>query len=183
MSGRWVGVRTGLGWCAATAAGIAVCWLGVRPVLAAAVPDRLVAFPANSPPRAATAVVPSQPVTSKPASPSASATPTGSKSPTKGPSAGPPSSAPPKQVPGWTSLGNGAYSRSFQLQGGTVSVRAANGTMELLSASPKTGFVMTVKPTGDGEVDVTFSTLLHVSALDAFWQGGVPTAKVDERVL
>jgi hypothetical protein len=71
--------------------------------------------------------------------------------------------------------------RTFELIGGTVTVEAAAGAMNLVSATPKTAYVMTVTPTAADRVVVNFTGLtLHVSTVDARWVGNAPTATVTE---
>ena len=81
---------------------------------------------------------------------------------------------------GWTVVGPGQYVRSFRLGGGNATVRADHGVMELVSATPNPGFVMTVMPSGADRAVVNFTDVLHVSTLDAWWQDTVPTARVTE---
>lgn len=176
MRTRWQTFRSVVVWCLATLAGIAVCWWGVRPVLDAAVPDRLVAFPAveSGPPRVA---APPPPV----GAPSASPSPRPSRL-ARSSSIGTASASPTATVvDGWTRFPDGRYTRTFQLVGGTATVRAQDGAVELLSATPNPGYVMTVSPTGDDRVVVNFTGLdLRVSTLDARWSGPAPTAQVTE---
>ncbi|MGC9669011.1 hypothetical protein ACNTMW_20940 [Planosporangium sp. 12N6] len=184
-------------WAAATSIGIGVSWYGVRSVLDAAVPDRLVAFPvtephaplpAPPPAPAASGSTPNaapDPWTATP-SHSAAATPSRSARPA------PPSSAPPGNTTapapgpapsapaGWTPLGNGRYVRSFQLTGGDVTIRAGQGSVELVSATPRPLYVMTVVPDGTDRVTVTFTMVLRSSRLEASWQDSAPVVKITE---
>jgi len=178
MRTRWNAASSVTVWAAATLAGIAVCWLGVRPVLAAVVPDRLVAFPATEPAPQVTMLPGTPPSTSPSARASSSRSPSRSASPSGTPSA----SATPIVVDGWTQFADGQYTRSFQLGGGTATVLASQGKMELLSATPRPGFVMTVVPTADDRVVVNFTGgLLRISTLEAKWRdGGPPLATVTE---
>jgi hypothetical protein len=177
MRTRWQTFRSVVVWWLATLAGIAVCWWGVRPVLDAAVPDRLVAFPAaeSTPPLAA----PPPPLVTPSAS--ASASPRPSRLP-RSSSAGTASASPTATVvDGWTRFPDGRFTRTFQLVGGTATLSAQDGVVELLSATPNPGYVMAVNPTGDDRVVVNFTGLdLHMSTLDARWSGSAPTAKVTE---
>jgi hypothetical protein len=177
MRTRWQTFRSVVVWCLATLAGIAVCWWGVRPVLDAAVPDRLVAFPAaeSAPPPAVPPLPLVTPSASAPASPRPSR-------PVRASSAGTASAGPTATVvDGWTRFPDGRFTRTFQLVGGTATLSAQDGVVELLSATPNPGSVMTVSPTGDDRVVVNFTGLdLHVSTLDARWSGSAPTAKVTE---
>jgi hypothetical protein len=84
-------------------------------------------------------------------------------------------------VDGWTLFPDGQYTRSFQLVGGTATVVASQGKLELLSATPRPGFVMAVVPTADDRVVVNFTGgLLHISTLEARWRDTAPTATVTE---
>jgi hypothetical protein len=177
MRTRWNAASSVTVWAAATLAGIAVCWLGVRPVLAAVVPDRLVAFPATEPAPQVTQLPGTPPSASPSGRPSSSRSPSRSVSPSGTPSA----SATPIVVDGWTLFPDGQYVRSFQLAGGTATVVANQGKMELLSATPRPGFVMTVVPTADDRVVVNFTGgLLRISTLEARWRDGAPVATVTE---
>jgi len=175
MRTRWQTFRSVVVWCLATLAGIAVCWWGVRPVLDAAVPDRLVAFPAaeSTPPPGA-----SPPASLAPPSHSAAA----SRVPHSVSSTGATSASPTATVvDGWTRFPDGRFTQTFQLVGGTATLSAQDGVVELLSATPNPGYVMTVSPTGDDRVLINFTGLnLHMSTLDARWSGSAPSAKVTE---
>ncbi len=174
MRTRWNAASSVTVWAAATLAGIAVCWLGVRPVLAAVVPDRLVAFPASEP----APQVAKLPGTTPSASPSGH--PAASRTPSRSPSAGTPSATAPVVVDGWT-LFDGQYTRSFQLVGGTATVLASQGKVELLSATPRPGYVMTIVPTADDRVVLNFTGIaLHISTLEARWRDTAPVATVTE---
>jgi len=183
MRTRWQTFRSVVVWSLATLAGIAVCWWGVRPVLDAAVPDRLVAFPAAG--AALPVQPPPRPVAPPPVwpsgSPSAAHSPAGSRSP-RAASPGTTSASPAATlVDGWTRFPDGHYTRTFQLVGGSATLSARDGVVELLSATPNPAYVMTVNPTGDDRVVVNFTGLnLHMSTLDAHWDGSAPTAKVTE---
>jgi hypothetical protein len=170
-------------WLAATALGIGVSSLGVRAVLDAAVPDRFLVLPAaEEPPPAARP--PSRPATPSP--PTIGGPRTGRPSP-----AGPPSAPPSRSGPvasasaqppvyGWTSLGDGQYLRSFHLTGGDAVVRAAQGDVRLVSATPRPGYTMTILPSGPDRVVVNFATALRVSTLTASWGATGPAAETTE---
>ena len=69
--------------------------------------------------------------------------------------------------------------RTYQLVGGSVGVRFANGKATLLWATPTSGF--SVESEGDSSsVDVRFSTDSHESRLKAFWHEG-PQAEIEEK--
>jgi len=174
MRTRWQTFRSVVVWCLATLAGIAVCWWGVRPVLDAAVPDRLVAFPA------AESTPPLAPLVR---TPSASASPSARTSrPPRSFAPGTASASPTATVvDGWTRFPDGRFTQTFQLVGGTATLSAQDGVVEVLSATPNPGYVMTVSPTGDDRVLINFTGLnLHMSTLDARWSGAAPAARVTE---
>jgi hypothetical protein len=179
----WNRVKVTAAWLAATALGIAVSSLGVRAVLDAAVPDRFLVLPAaEEPPPAAWP-------TTRPAAPSPSTS--GSRAPRSSPATPSgrapggrddpaPPTATPSQVDGWTSLGDGQYLRSFHLTGGDAVVRAGQGEVRLVSATPRPGYTMTILPSGSDRVVVNFATALHVSTLTASWGADGPTAGTTE---
>jgi hypothetical protein len=181
---RWktVNIRAVAAWLAATALGIGVSSLGVRAVLDAAVPDRFLVLPAAAAPPPAARLVP------RSASPSPSAA--GSRgtrpaptSPPSAPASRPASAAPTSAQPpvdGWTSLGDGQYLRSFHLIGGDAVVRAGQGEVRLVSATPRPGYTMTILPSGPDRVVVNFATALRVSTLTAAWSADGPTAETTE---
>jgi len=179
MRTGWRAVKFVAVWMAATGLAIGVSWFGVRPVLDAAVPDRLMAFPVARP-------VP-------PPSPSTGAIPTGSPSARGGPRAHPSAPAsptgtggtvqPPAAPDGWTALGNGRYLRSFRLVGGDATVRAGPGVVDLISATPRAGYAMTVVPTRADRAVVNFTGGPQSSTLDVSWpadSADAPQATVTE---
>jgi hypothetical protein len=180
----WKRIKVVAAWLAATALGIAVSSLGVRAVLDAAVPDRFLVLPAAAEPP------PAARPTTRPATPSPSATGSrGTRSAPATPSGpvGPPSRSGPATsasaqppVDGWTSLGDGQYLRSFHLTGGDAVVRAGQGEVRLVSATPRPGYTMTILPSGPDRVVVNFATALHVSTLTASWGATGPTAETTE---
>jgi hypothetical protein len=178
----WKAIKVGSAWLAATALGIAVSSLGVRAVLDAAVPDRFLVLPAAEEPPPAARPSP------RPVPPSPSATGSrGTRPATTGPASTPPSPSGPAAptsaqppVDGWTPLGDGQYLRSFHLVGGDSVVRAGQGEVRLVSATPRPGYTMTILPSGPDRVVVNFATALHVSTLTASWGAGGPTAETTE---
>jgi len=177
MSVRWKTVRPVAIWTVATSVGIGVSWLGIRPVLDAAVADRLVAFPVTD---SGT----SSPASSRPPGPHASAAIDGAEPSRTRPGSRPTPSAtggaPPTVTPdGWTVVGPGQYVRSFRLGGGNATVRADHGTMELVSATPNPGYVMTITP-GTTRVVVNFATALDIWTLDAAWVDNGPVARITQ---
>ncbi|MDT4986621.1 MAG: hypothetical protein QOI74_715, partial [Micromonosporaceae bacterium] len=173
------------GWMLATGVGIVISWLGVRAVLDAAVPDRFLAVPAaeQGPPRAgltAAPVAPSPTGRPGPARPTPSRSGARSVAPTASAAPPPETTPPPSTVDGWTPLGDGQYLRSFRLFGGEAVVRAGQGSVRLVSATPRPGFAMTVVSGGPDRVVVDFAGGLHISTLDVSWRTDGPAADVTE---
>jgi hypothetical protein len=180
----WKTVRDITGWMLATSVGISISWLGVRAVLDAAVPDRFLALPAaeQGPP-----VVPSTTAITSPTRSAAARTPRAtpsqagrSASPTASASVPASASALPATVDGWTPLGDGQYLRSFHLAGGDAVVAAGQGSVRLVSATPRPGYTMTILSSGPARVVVDFATTLRISTLDATWGDTGPAATVTE---
>lgn len=182
MSSRWRTVKGVMVWTVATGLGMGVSWFGVRPVIDAAVPDRPAAFPVTEPhsepavtvtPRAGVppsgSGAPAPPASRRPPSPSAPASVSASAPP------------PPVTIDGWLSVGDGTFLRSFRLSGGDATVRAGPGTVDLISATPRAGWIMTVRPTDDDRVVVNFTALLRHATLDVTWDDGdTPAVEVTE---
>lgn len=71
--------------------------------------------------------------------------------------------------------------RTYDLVGGTVSVRFSGGdTVELLFATPADGFDVEIDDAGPAEVRVEFESDDHRSRLRARWSGGQPTEEIRE---
>jgi hypothetical protein len=87
----------------------------------------------------------------------------------------------PVPVPeGWSATGDGQYVRTFRLTGGDATVRAGHGAVELVSATPRPGYVMTVTPAGSNPLSVSFTTIMRASKLEVSWRDNAPVAKVSE---
>ncbi|GAA1806926.1 hypothetical protein HC028_20610 [Planosporangium flavigriseum] len=185
MRGRTKTAKAVATWVVATGVGIGVTWYGVRPVLDAAVPERLVAFPAagSKTPRQTPALrLPASPAPSTRSAGPSPGTPA-SRSPRPATRPAPPSSAasPPVPVPeGWTMTGSGQYVRTFRLTGGDATIRAAHGTVELVSAAPRPGYVMNVTPAGSDPLGVSFSMINRASKVEVSWVDNAPASKVTE---
>jgi hypothetical protein len=70
--------------------------------------------------------------------------------------------------------------RRFRLIGGDVTIRAGHGSVELVSATPRPLYVMTIMPAGSNRFIVSFTTILRASRLDASWLDNGPVVKVTE---
>ena len=68
--------------------------------------------------------------------------------------------------------------KSYQLIGGSATLRFSPGGVTVVVATPKPGFTVEVEGEGSG-VRVEFESETHKSRLDAWWDGG-PQAEVRE---
>ena len=68
--------------------------------------------------------------------------------------------------------------RSHDLVGGTVTIRSGAETVELVAATPKSGFVAEVRDSGPGRVEVRFRSDGHESRFRA---EGTATPTIEER--
>jgi hypothetical protein len=182
-------------WAVATGVGIGVSWFGVRPVLDTAVPERLIAFPDAGPHKTPLAQTPAGrlPESTESGTRSAGSPPvapvSGSPQPIPRPASQPASPAaspdvttPPPAPPSteWTPTAARGYTRTFRMVGGRATVRAGNGSVELVSATPRPGYVMAVTPVGDSPLVVTFTNVTRTSKLEVFWVDDKPAATVTE---
>jgi hypothetical protein len=69
--------------------------------------------------------------------------------------------------------------RTFELYGGTATVRFSAARVEVLSAVPKAGFSADVEPE-DGGMRVEFESDDHRSRLDVWWNGE-PRHEIEEQ--
>ncbi|BCJ74124.1 hypothetical protein CS0771_36680 [Catellatospora sp. IY07-71] len=177
------------GWAAVTALSASIVWVGLRPVLAAAVPEpvplRIEALTASPSPVAA----PSRPVPSVSPVPS----PTGASSPVRSPAgvrtspsgkpAPKPSQVAPQQtVDGWQvfteSDGSRSYLRSFPTEGGTAVIRIAHEHVYLVSATPRGDYLVATSQPGPDRVVVQFHNSARQIIVDAIWWEQRPYAEV-----
>ena len=86
-----------------------------------------------------------------------------------GGSGGPTPASPPA-----TSAPAAAVTRTYELVGGTTTIRFAPSGITVLSATPKPGFAAKVEPEGAGK-KVEFESDAHRSRIDAWWSGGPQT--------
>ncbi|MGA5305403.1 DNA mismatch repair protein MutL [Nucisporomicrobium flavum] len=190
-----------LGWCAATLTSVALASVAMLPVLRTATADEsalvsvdqlrdstvLSPTPAPPPPPPSPSVTSSAP--EKPRSPSAARSPSRTRSTpaTRAPTTTTP---PPRDdstttvEDGWTVTTNGdgdrTYVRSFRMEGGQTVIRAADGVIKLVTATPADGFsVATVQNTADN-LAVYFNEVNHSFIVHVVWQAGKPFAEVSE---
>ncbi|MFI5493459.1 DNA mismatch repair protein MutL [Actinoplanes sp. NPDC051859] len=184
-----------LGWCAATLTSVALASVAMLPVLRTATADEgtlvsvdqlrgPVDLPSAAPP------TPSRPATVSPAPPTATPTSTSSPSRTRTPTQEP---KPPAEATapatvtkedGWTvttaANGDRTYVRAFRVEGGQTVIRATDGVIKLVTATPSDGFaVATVQNTPDN-LAVYFNEVNHSFIVHVVWQNDKPFAEVSE---
>jgi hypothetical protein len=186
-----------LGWLAATLVAVGVAWGGVQMVSGRVVrPLPLTALttsPGPSPtvgsetPRPS----PSSPSPTRTAEPGDSASP----SPLTGPSE---TSAPPTSAPPATPDGTGTTTaptspvsspeqtpaaepevRSYELVGGSVTLRFEPGAVTIVKAVPRSGFRLKMEGSGSNEATVEFEGEEHHSKVKGWWENG-PRDRVEE---
>ncbi len=188
-----------LAWLLATVLGAVTVWVGLRPVLETAVPDRGIPLSASdlrrlspSPiaPGVPAAPEVTQTVTESPtpaptsSAPRTSAPPTPSPSESRG-SAPTPTQAQsaPKQttVNGWTATDTGGkitYVRSFKVDGGQAVIQIQDQVVSLVSATPATGFTTDVAQPSPVRLVVRFTGSGQAFTIDALWFNDGPYAEV-----
>ena len=182
----------GVAWLAATTLGVAMAWVGLRPVLDTAVPDRAAPLSAADVRRLA---VPSTPALRVPGGavgpsgrPAGSGGPSGSATASPGrPSASKARSASatspaPTVVDGWTvttqSDGTVSYLRSFQVPGGSTVVRVVPGRVYLVSATPNPAYSVQTSQEDPTRLVVQFTATGRYDIVDAMWWNSAPNAQV-----
>ncbi len=172
-------------WLAATGLGAGVVWIGLRPVLDTAVPDRTAALSAAdlrhlATPSAAPVPTPSLP----PASPSHAA-PSSGPPRRSSPSVAAPSRSPyatASTVDGWTVTvardGTPTYLRTFQVPGGTAVIRMVPGTVSLVSATPNADYTVQTTQNQPSRLVVQFLRSGTSDIVDAIWWNDAPFAQV-----
>jgi hypothetical protein len=173
-----------LAWLAATGLGAGVVWVGLRPVLDTAVPDRTVALSAADLRHLATPSAPPVPTPSlPPASPSHAAPSTGASPHRSSPSS--PAAVPSPSsstVDGWTVTvardGTPTYLRTFQVPGGTAVIRMVPGTVSLVSATPNADYTVRTTQNQPSRLVVQFLRSGTSDIVDAIWWNDAPFAQV-----
>ncbi|MDR7324877.1 MULTISPECIES: DNA mismatch repair protein MutL [Catenuloplanes] len=185
-------------WVLATVLGAVTMWVGLRPVLNTALPDRAIPLSASDLRRLSPAPVP--PVGTLAPEPTRSVTPSATPS---SPVAEPPvpspsrtasrSSAPtaeaapaaPKQtvVNGWTATETGGkvtYVRSFKVDGGQAVIQIVDRVVSLVSATPATGFAADTAQPSPERLVVRFTGAGRAYTIDALWFNNGPFHEVTE---
>jgi hypothetical protein len=91
--------------------------------------------------------------------------------PATSPTAPPPTTAPPPAAV--------AETRTYNLQGGTASLRFAPSGVTVVFANPAPGFAVSVEPEHGNGVKVEFESEAHESRVDGWWENG-PVDRVQE---
>jgi len=180
-----------LGWCAATAAGVAVASVALVPVLHTAVPDAVAPLAADNLHQVETAgqpavrpgsVAPSRASAGHPTSPAGHA-PSGTPTPTSRASAVPSQSTVTYQD-GWTVVtdasGATSYLRTFHTGGGETAIRIVPGKVSLVAATPAAGYAVDTTQTDPANLVVVFHTATHSYTINALWWENRPYAQVSE---
>lgn len=199
-------LRPLVAWLVAAAAAVAVASWGValvgrsvtddrpEPLSAAQVQDRLTAASGTSTPAAGP--TPPAPATSAP-TPGGEPLP-GPTTATATPGTAPPATPAPGPAPSSPGPGTAApaattppatvapapepapETRTYQVVGGTASLRFEPGGVTVVFANPAQGFDVEVEPAHGGGVRVEFESETHRSRIDAWWDGG-PRDEVQEQ--
>jgi len=189
----WRGAGLAGAWSAATGLGAMVVWVGLHPVLDAAVPDRTSALSAASVRQMATPSSMPVPVPSLPSAlPSATAGPPTAGAPgsprgrSPAPSASrslpPAAGSSPVVVGGWTVTtkpdGTPTYTRSFHLTGGDAVIGMTPGHVYLISATPRSHYTVQTSQPSDIRLVVQFINGNLANLIDAIWWNDAPYAQV-----
>ncbi|GIG71434.1 hypothetical protein [Phytomonospora endophytica] len=139
-------------WSLTTAVAAFSAWLGMRPVLAAAILDDGLPVPISEV-HGAPSFAPSDSATSR---------------------------VEPRTLDGWHEIRSGVWEQGFHTEGGSVTIRAARGKVTLISATPRDGFAVLVDDEEKTRLLVRFHRGDEVHTVDAMWWNGGPYAIVEE---
>ena len=179
--------RTGIAgaWSLATGLGAVIVWVGLHPVLDAAVPDRSSALSAAdarrmvAPTKAPVPTMPSLPPSMSPRGhgPAASRSPVGGRSAPAVAATGSPS-----VVAGWTVTtkpdGTVTYTRSFRVAGGDAVIGMTPGRVYLISATPRSPYTVQTSQPSATRLVVQFLNGNLANLIDAIWWNGAPYSQV-----
>lgn len=90
------------------------------------------------------------------------------------------SSSPRDEWNGWSSVGDGAYERAFDTDGGTAVVRLLPGEAVFVSASPAEGYTARREWPSEEHLVVTFHAGDSKVTIDTRWRNDQPYADVSE---
>ncbi|ROP31380.1 hypothetical protein EDD30_4280 [Couchioplanes caeruleus] len=182
-----------LGWCAATLTSVALASVAMLPVLRTATADESALVSVDqlrdsgefSPPSPPASLIPP---TTAPTSPSAGTSPSRTSPPAPTRTTTPP--PPPETATtttnkdGWTvtTAGDGAptYLRSFRVEGGQTVIRASDGVVKLVTATPSDGFSVATVQNSPDNLAVYFNEVNHSFIVHVVWQDDAPFAEVSE---
>lgn len=187
-----------LGWLAATLVAVGVAWGGVQMVSGRVVrPLPLTALttsPTSSPSTVGTDTPDpssSSPSPTRTVEPGVSGTPsppTGSPATTASPTSPPPATpdggqtttapATPNSSPEPTPAPEPEV-RSYELVGGSVTLRFEPGVVTIVKAVPRSGYRLKMEGSGSNEASVEFESEEHRSKVKGWWEGG-PRDRVEE---
>ena len=173
-------------WSLGTAAMVGACWLGLRSVVDAAVPQRTAPFSAAELGR----ILPSPSVSAdaaQPATVAMAATPT--TPPPTTPAPVPTSSAPATPTagptPGWVAVQSGrhgtAYTRTFHLQGGDISFWCDPNDVHVTDADLRPGYTLMQTRYDYRSLLISLISTDRASRVYVSWQGG-PYAEITEAI-
>ncbi|MEV0645936.1 hypothetical protein AB0I28_11800 [Phytomonospora sp. NPDC050363] len=140
-------------WLATTAVAAFAAWLGMHPVMAAAVTDDGLPVPISEVRDDPPSYAPSDSATSR---------------------------AEPRTLDGWHEIRGGVWEQGFHTDGGSVTVRATKGKVTLVSATPRDGFAVIVDDEEKSRLLVRFHRDGKVYTVDAMWWNDGPYAVVEE---
>jgi hypothetical protein len=191
-------------WTIGSAATVGACWLGLRSVLDAAVPQRAAALSAAELARAApspavpTSADPPTPVPTPAPAPTRTTTPPGPAATTTPAPATPTAaaeSAPQLPLPatastaataGWevvaTGRGGTAYRRTFHVQGGDITFWCDQYDVHVMAYSPKSGYVIDYTRYSARSLLVSLLSTQRASRVYVTWRNG-PYAEITETVV
>lgn len=175
-------------WSLCTAAMVGACWLGLRSVVDAAVPQRAAPFSAAELRR----VLPSPSVSTgdaaHPASIAIAETQLATTTPPTTPAPVPTSSAPratPTPTSEWVAVSNGrrgpAYTRTFHLQGGDVSFWCDGSDVHVTDVDLRSGYVLVPTRYDDRSLLISLISTDRASRVYVTWRGG-PYAEITEAI-
>lgn len=198
---RWVPV---LGWLAATATAIGLASVAMLPVLRTATDGegtlvtmdqlkdvgQVSAAPTTSAPAAPSPQPSARRSTSSSPTPRKTQDEEGDESPVPEEKPEPTTAAPATtQAPqtstedGWTVTTSGGvktFVRSFKVEGGKAVIRAKEGEIELVTATPSDGYAVQTVQNSPDNLAVYFNEVNHSFIVHVVWQDGKPFAQVSE---
>ena len=177
-------------WTIGCAATVGACWLGLRSVLDAAVPQRATAFSAAELGRATPSP---EPATATDAgTPTPTPTPATTTTPAPAPTTSTTATAAPPSMPastttaGWEVVASGrggtAYRRTFHVQGGDITFWCDEFDVHVMAYSPRPGYVIDYTRYNVRSLQVSLLSGQRASRVYVAWRNG-PYAEITETVV